>query len=168
MTDANQRTWLRVTRVDVIHSLRTAIAALLSLEIGRLLKLPESYWSAITTLIVMQSTWGASLAASSQRFAGTVLGCAMGGLLSTYFPSSVPVFMVGVFVQGLICAALRIDKIAFRFSSVTLVIVMLIDRAGSPRVIALHRFIEVSVGLAVGLLLTVVWPEPETTAQESR
>ena len=32
------------------------------------------------------------------------------------------------------------------------------------RMIAIHRFLEISVGIAVGLLLTAVWPEPEPAA----
>jgi hypothetical protein len=27
--------------------------------------------------------------------------------------------------------------------------------------IGIHRFLEISVGIVVGLLLTAVWPEPE-------
>jgi uncharacterized membrane protein YccC len=161
MADANQRSRPRMTQLDMIHSARTATAALVSLEIAHLLHLPEAYWTAITTLIVMQSTLGAALTVSSQRFAGTALGSAMGALLATYFPSSVTLFTAGVFVLGLICTALKLDRAAYRFASITLAIVMLVDRIKPARVIAAHRFIEVSVGIAVGLLLTALWPEPE-------
>jgi len=27
--------------------------------------------------------------------------------------------------------------------------------------VALHRFVEISIGLAVGLILTALWPEPK-------
>jgi uncharacterized membrane protein YccC len=131
------------------------------LEIARLFYLPEAYWAAITTLIVMQSTLGAALTVSSQRFAGTAPGSAMGALLATYFPSSVMVFTAGVFVLGLMCTALRLDRAAYRFASITLAIVMLVERFKPARVIAADRFIEVSVGIAVGLLLTALWPEPQ-------
>jgi uncharacterized membrane protein YgaE (UPF0421/DUF939 family) len=30
--------------------------------------------------------------------------------------------------------------------------------------IAIHRFLEISVGIAVGVVLTAVWPEPEPAA----
>jgi hypothetical protein len=30
--------------------------------------------------------------------------------------------------------------------------------------IGIHRFLEISVGIVVGLLLTAVWPEPEPEA----
>jgi len=51
---------LRVTRQDVIHIARTTIAAIVSLIVARLFRLPEAYWAAITTLVVMQSTLGTS------------------------------------------------------------------------------------------------------------
>jgi len=157
-----------VDRLDLIHSARTAIAACVSLEIARLLKLPEAYWAAITTLIVMQSTLGAALTVSGQRFAGTALGCAMGALLVTYFPSSILVFTAGVFALGLGCAALRLDRAAYRFAGVTLAIVTLVDRVKPAYVIAAHRFVEVSVGIAIGLVLTAVWPEHEPANVKDR
>jgi len=41
---------------------------------------------------------------------------------------------------------------------------MLIPRTHAPWIVALHRFVEISVGIAVGLILTALWPEPQTEA----
>lgn len=161
MADARKSKWLRVTRHDLIHSARTAIAACVSLEIALLFRLPEAYWAAITTMIIMQSNLGAALTVSGQRFAGTALGSAIGALLATYFPSSVILFTASIFVLGLICAALRLDRVAYRFAGITLAIVMLVTRVAPAWVVAAHRSIEVSIGIAVGLILTGVWPHPE-------
>lgn len=46
---------------------RTAAAAVLSLLGARVLGLPEGYWAAISTLIVMQSSLAAALPISVQR-----------------------------------------------------------------------------------------------------
>ncbi|MGC2080135.1 MAG: hypothetical protein WA728_29790 [Xanthobacteraceae bacterium] len=56
---------------------------------------------------------------------------------------------------------LRIDRNAFRYAAIMLAIVMLVARAEPAWMIAVHRFLEISVGIAVGVLLTAVWPEPE-------
>ena len=72
MPAANNPIPLRVNRQNVIHVVRTSIAAVVSLLIARLFKLPEAYWAAITTLVVMQSSLGAALTVSWQRFAGHV------------------------------------------------------------------------------------------------
>ena len=150
-----------IERRSLIHSARTAVAATVGLLVARLFKLPEAYWAAITALIIMESTLGAALTISGQRFAGTALGAALGALLATYFGSNLVVFTTGVFVAGLICAALRLDRSAYRFTGITLAIVMLVAHDTVAWVIALHRFIEVSVGIAVGLMLTALWPEPK-------
>jgi uncharacterized membrane protein YgaE (UPF0421/DUF939 family) len=144
------------------HSLRTAIAATVSLLIARLFQLPEAYWAAITTIVILQSTLGGALKVSGQRLAGTALGAAAGAVLSAYFGESVVAFTVGVFALGVLCCALRLDRPAYRFAGITLTIVMLIHYARPAWVVALHRFVEVSVGIIVGLALTALWPERPT------
>jgi uncharacterized membrane protein YgaE (UPF0421/DUF939 family) len=146
------------------HSARTAVAAVVSLLVARLFRLPEAYWAAITTLIVMQSTLGAALPISVQRFAGTAIGAAAGALAGTYFPGNALAFGISVFVIGIICALFRVERSAYRYASITLAIVMLVAHANSEWVIAVHRFFEVSIGIAVGLVITAVWPERRTDA----
>ena len=68
----------------------------------------------------------------------------------------------------LIGALLRIGRNAFRYAGITLSIVMLVARAEPAWMIAVLRFLEISVGIAVGLLLTAVWPETEPAAARSQ
>lgn len=146
------------------HSVRTTIAAIASLYIARLAGLPEAYWATITTLVVTQSTLGTALGPSWQRFVGTALGAVTGALAATYFGSSTMAFALGIFVLGLGCAVLRLDRSAYRFAGTTLTIVMLVSRERTPWVGALHRFIEVSIGIGVGLMVSAAWPEREPSA----
>ncbi len=141
------------------HTTKTAVAALLSLVIARTLQLPEVYWAAITTLIVMQSTLAATVANAGQQMVGTALGALAGALLVQYVGSNVPVFVAGVFILGLACAALHLERTAYRFASVTLAIVVLVVHQEPAWVMAAHRFTEVTIGIAVGLAMAVVWPE---------
>jgi uncharacterized membrane protein YgaE (UPF0421/DUF939 family) len=159
MPGANNPIPLRVTRQAVIHVVRTTIAAVASLLIARLFKLPEAYWAAITTLVVMQSSLGAALTISWQRFVGSAIGAVAGALFATYFGSNTAMFALGIFVMGILCAALRLDKAAYRFAGITLAIIMLTAHTAPAWIVAIHRFIEVAVGIAVGLALTAVWPE---------
>jgi uncharacterized membrane protein YgaE (UPF0421/DUF939 family) len=152
-----------IDRHIVEDSGRTALAAVGSFLIARLFHMPEAYWASISTIIVIQSTLGAALTISWQRFCGTVLGAGAGALLSVYFRSSLPMFGLGVFLLGLICAVLQL-RTAYRFAGVTLAITMLIVRDKPAWVVAAHRFIEVSVGIAVGLVVTAIWPLPEKKA----
>ena len=152
-------------RQSLEHSARTAVAAAISLAVARVVKLPEAYWAAITTLIVMQSTLGAALDISWKRFAGTVLGAVGGALATTYLRPGALAFGAAVFGLGLASAALRLDRTAYRFASITLAIIMLIARIKPAWVVATHRFVEVSVGIGVGLVLTAVWPEAAPQAR---
>jgi uncharacterized membrane protein YccC len=156
---ANRKVW-----PIVVHSARTAIAAVLSVTVARLVRLPEAYWAPVTTLVIAQSSLGAALAVSRQRFAGTALGAAVSALVATYFSPRLLVFGACVFLLGLLCALAHLDRSAYRFGGVTLAIVLLIPRAAPAWEIAFHRFAEVSIGIAVALLLATVWPEAEDTA----
>lgn len=95
---------------SVKHSARTAVAAGVSIMIARLLRLPEAYWAAIATLVVMQSTLGATLVISVERIAATALGALAGALLAMYFSQNLFMFAAAVFITGLLCAVLRTEK----------------------------------------------------------
>ncbi|MGH9748240.1 MAG: FUSC family protein [Candidatus Acidiferrales bacterium] len=146
-------------RESLIHSVRTAVAAVSSLYVARLCKLPEAYWAAVTTIVVMQSSLGAALAISGQRLAGTALGAAAGALTTERFGGNPLAFGAGVFVLGILCAVLHLERNAYRYAGITLAIVMLVSRDRAGWVVASHRFGEVSIGIVVGLVLTGAWPE---------
>ena len=141
------------------HPVRTAIAAMASFVIARLFLLPEAYWAPITTLVITQSSLGTALAVSWQRFVGTILGALVGAVVAACFGAHVVVFGVFVLLLGFLCVLVHSDRSAYRFAGVTLAIILLIPRAEPPWQIALHRFAEVSIGIGVALLLTMLWPE---------
>lgn len=161
------RKWLRVEPIDVIHAIRTAFAAVASLLLARLCKLPEAYWAAITTMIVMQSTLGAALNVSKQRLIGTALGAAMAALLATYVGTTVAIYGVGILACGLICALLHLERLALRYAGITLTIILLVTNPHTAWVIAVHRFVEISLGIVTGLILTMAWPEPQSASKLS-
>jgi uncharacterized membrane protein YgaE (UPF0421/DUF939 family) len=135
---------------------RTTVAAVASLLLARTLKLPESYWAPISAIVIIQSTIDPRTVAW-QRFAGTALGAALGALIATFFPSSVIVYAAAVFLCGSLCAVLRLRG-AYRFAAITLSIILLIAHQRPAWIVASHRFVEVSVGIAVALVLAEVWP----------
>jgi uncharacterized membrane protein YgaE (UPF0421/DUF939 family) len=140
------------------------VAAVVSLLVARLFKLPEAYWAPITTLVITQSSLGAALTVSRQRFVGTALGAVVGAIVASRFGPSVLVFGVGVFILGLLSYVAGSDRSAYRFSGVTLAIVLLVPRTGPPTEIAFHRCAEVFIGIGVALMLAVAWPETEAPA----
>jgi uncharacterized membrane protein YccC len=146
---------------SLVHPTRTTIAAVLALVAARVLGLPEVYWAPITTLIVMQSNLGAALTISRQRLMGTALGAFAAALLASGFGSNLADYGAGIFGVGLVCAALRLDRAAYRFAGVALTVIMLVRHAETIWGAALHRFIEVALGIVVGVIITALWPDSQ-------
>ena len=110
----------------MVHSSRTAVAAVASVLAARFFRLPEIYLASITTLVITQSSLGAALAVSGERFMGTVLGATLGAIVASHFGPNMFVFGVSVFILGVLCAAVHSDRSAYRFAGVTLAIVLLV------------------------------------------
>jgi uncharacterized membrane protein YgaE (UPF0421/DUF939 family) len=130
-----------------------------SLLVAKQFGLPEAYWAAITTLVIEQSSLGAALLVSSHRFIGTLLGAALGAAMATQPIPQALAIGASVFVLGSLRVLTRFDLAGYRFGAVTLAIVLLVPLSGPAWQIALHRFVEVSIGIGVALMLAVVWPE---------
>jgi uncharacterized membrane protein YgaE (UPF0421/DUF939 family) len=146
---------------SILDSARTTIAAAIAMWLARLLKMPEYYWAPISTIVIVQSTipprtlgW--------QRFVGTALGAALGAAIATFFRPSVPVYAFGIFLCGLLAWLLDVGG-AYRFAGIALSIVLLIPHTLPSWIIGWHRFLEVSLGIAVALVVTLVWPSTKKT-----
>ncbi len=148
-----------LNRGSVEHALRTTVVAAGALAIARLFGLPQPQWAAISAMVVTQSSLGAALTISGQRFAGTVMGAGAGALLATFVGSGVVVFAAGILGLGALCAALGMDRAAYRFAGITLAIVLPVAHAEPAWEIAAHRFLEVSLGILAGLAMSALWPE---------
>ena len=158
---ASGRIFSGVNRACVLDSVRTAVAAVAAMMVARLLKLPEYYWAPISAIVIIQSTipprtlgW--------QRFVGTALGAVVGAVLATFFHSTTLVYGVGILLCGVLAWYMRIVG-AYRFAAITLSIVLLIPSMAAPWIVAWHRFLEVSLGIAVALVMTILWPLPKKT-----
>jgi uncharacterized membrane protein YccC len=151
--------WDEKNLPSITHAIRTALAATLSVIIARLVQMPEAYWAAIATLVVMQSTLGATLTLSIERIVATAVGASVGSFVAHYFGANLIAFAAAIFAIGLLSKVFRLEKTAYRYASITMTIIVLIPRAETPWSIALHRFIEVSIGIVVALAVVAVWPE---------
>ncbi len=162
--------WDQKNLPSIAHAIRTAVAATASVIIARLVQMPEAYWAAIATLVVMQSTLDATLTLSIERIAATAVGASVGALEANYFRTNLGAYAVAIFLVGLLSFAFRLEKTAYRYASITLTIIVLIPRLEASWATALHRFIEVSVGIIVALAVVALWPEhqrpsPDSTAE---
>jgi uncharacterized membrane protein YgaE (UPF0421/DUF939 family) len=145
-----------IHRESMLDSVRTTITAVAAMLIARALKLPEYYWAPISAIVIIQSTipprtlgW--------QRFVGTALGAVVGAAIATFFQPTALVYGLGILFCGVLAWFMRIEG-AYRFAGITLSIVLLIAHTSAPWIVGWHRFLEVSLGIAVALAVTTVWP----------
>src|SRR5205814_3666320 len=160
-------TWKQENLPSITHAVRTAVAATVSVLIARLVQMPEAYWAAIATLVVMQSTLGATLTLSFERIVATAVGASVGALEANCFGGNLVAFALAIVLIGLLSIAFRLEKTAYRYASITLAIIVLIPRTAAPWIVALHRFLEVSAGIIVALAVVAVWPEHQPSAVKS-
>ena len=160
--------WQKENLPSVAHSIRTAVAATGSVLLARLVQMPEAYWAAIATLVVMQSDSRWHSKASIERITdfeslkvlrrdgyGRINRSRRGKLFRS---ESDRIHACGFFYwPGLV--SFRLEKTAYRYASVTLAIIVLIPRTNPAWIVALHRFIEVSVGIIVALIVVALCSE---------
>ena len=150
---------MKLVATTLLDAARTTVAAVLALLLARILKLPEFYWAPISAIVIIQSTIDPKTLAW-QRFAGTALGAALGALIATVFTAPWAhtwVYAGAIFLCGVLCVLLRFRG-AYRFAGITVSIVLLIAHTRPAWIVALHRFVEVSIGIAVALTIALVWP----------
>ncbi|HET6418728.1 MAG TPA: FUSC family protein [Geobacteraceae bacterium] len=140
------------------QAVKTGIAGVVSLCLAELFSLREGYWAVISAVIVMQSSIGAAISAAWSRMAGTAIGAFMGAIFAALWGVNALSFGFAVTITVLVCAFLGLLD-SYRLASATVAIVMLFAHADVTWIVALHRFLEVSLGVVVALLVTVfIWP----------
>jgi len=144
--------------IQLKHAAKTGLAAVLAYYLAHFLRLPESYWAAISAIIVMYSDVSRTISASGHRLLGTAIGVCIGGVFAALFGEKLWAFGVAVTMTVLVCGLLGFEDAA-RMAGVAVAIVMLTSHPGHPWIAPLHRFLEVSFGIVIGILVsTLVWP----------
>jgi uncharacterized membrane protein YccC len=149
----------------VRHALRTALAAVITLSITQLFDLEQGYWAVISAIIVMHGTLGRSLDAGWSRILGTAVGAVLGGV-SVLLLGDTPLSLgIAVFLTLLVCAYLTFLHDSFRMAGITAAIVILVS-AGDPSILhtALVRFLEISIGVAVAMAVSMFFFPSRATA----
>jgi uncharacterized membrane protein YgaE (UPF0421/DUF939 family) len=146
-----------LTNVNWKHGLKTAIAAGICLGLVRVFKLEQGYWACVAAIVVMQSEAAATLTASRDRLAGTALGALLGWGAATVWNGHLIVYAVVILICIVIPEAIEMAT-AGRLAGVTATIILLAPSTAPHRTVALHRFLEVSFGIVVTLVVSqVLW-----------
>lgn len=137
---------------------KTALAATFCWWLALRFGLRDGYWAAISSIIVLQSNFGATITASRDRILGTVIGAIFGFGFSLF--GTLPWnYLVAVLLAIVLCGLLGLRN-SSRLAGVTISIVMLVQTTGSHWLVALHRVGEVFLGIVVAVLVsTLVFPD---------
>jgi uncharacterized membrane protein YgaE (UPF0421/DUF939 family) len=140
-----------------VDAFKTALAAVLCLWLGHLFGLSRSYWAAISAIVVMGSDSAVTLTSSRDRLIGTAIGAALGWATFYAWHGHYLLYGLAVLLCLLACSLLEFEK-AGRLAAVAVTIIVLIQYEGGPGARAVSRFLEVSLGIVVALIVTVVFP----------
>jgi len=106
---------------------------------------------------VLQSNFGATISASRDRIFGTVIGALL-GFSFTLFGTLPWNYIMAVFAAVIVCGLMGLRG-SSRLAGVTISIVMMVS-TGSHWTLALHRVLEVFLGILVALAIsTLVFPD---------
>lgn len=153
------------------HAFKTGLAAAIAAAVFLAFNLDHGFWAVVSAVVVMQANIGASFKASWARLLGTALGAFIGAVLAALGNAFGPPGLhpgsatpggialsagfagLGVALTGGLCVLLKL-KDAYRLAGVTCAIVLLVFYA-SPWESAFERTLDVSIGIAVALAVTV-------------
>ena len=147
-----------LTNERLKQAFKIGLAAVMALYLAKFLGLPESYWAAISAIIVMYSDVSKTLQASWQRLVGTAIGVTIGGIFAALFGQQIWAFGIAVALTVLVCGLCGFEEAA-RLAGVAVAIVMIIGHPVRPWIAPLHRFLEVSFGILVAVVVSgLIWP----------
>jgi uncharacterized membrane protein YccC len=151
--------WLSRNRSKLVQALRMTVSSLATFAFAEALGLPQGFWAVITALIVTQSNVGGSLKAALDRFAGSLLGAVYGSAVAFAIPHADGLTRaVALVVAVAPLSFMAAYSAGFRIAPITAIIVLL-SASGStlgPLGFATDRILEVGLGCAIGLLVSVL------------
>jgi uncharacterized membrane protein YgaE (UPF0421/DUF939 family) len=89
--------------------------------------------------------------AAIQRVLGTVLGSLIGWGSATWWHQNVLIYGLSILVAVGLCYLARLEG-ASRLCAVAVTVITIVPRSEPPHLVAFHRFVEVSYGVACALL----------------
>jgi len=117
--------------------------------------LRETYWAPIAAVVVLYQDREATKKAAMERFIGTVIGSLIGWASAAWWHQNIFFYGLSVLIAVGICYLLRLEN-ASRLCAVTVTVITIIPRSEPAHLIAFHRCVEVSYGVACALTYTVV------------
>lgn len=157
----NFRQFLNFDNLTLKYALRMSIAASLSYFIGVMYMPHHSYWLPLTTMIVTQPFFGATLRRGIERSIGTVAGVLLGGLALLLPYPELTRYLLIFFGAVLMIYNLRKNYAWAAFFISLFLIGLMADNEQVSRVLITERILATVIGAAMaiiaGFLLFPAW-----------
>ena len=138
----------------VLLAVRAALAASLSLVVGRLIHLHEPIYALLAAIIVTDTSAARTRSLGLRRLGATAIGTVCGGLMSMLLPHSPWTVGAGTLVAMLACIFINAPEAA-RVAGYVAGIILLGHR-GDPWPYSLGRFLETALGVLVAWGISVM------------
>ena len=151
------RNWIRRYRLQLILALRVTVSALLAFAAAQAFHLHLPLWAVLTSLIVTQMSLGRSMKVAIDYLIGTFGGVAYGGAIAILIPHDSEWALLAVLALAIApLAFIASFRVNFNVLPITAIIVLLVPSMQhvSPAASALDRVLEVTVGGAVGFVVS--------------
>jgi uncharacterized membrane protein YccC len=130
-------------------ALRATISAVLAFALGQVLHVPLPLWTVLTAVLLTQVTFGRSVKATIDYFAGTLCGAIYAGAVAVLLPHATAIALAGALAITVaplaLLAAINPVFSAATFTGVLVLLVPGLAHVG-PVESAVYRVIEVAVG----------------------
>lgn len=127
-------------------------------------------WSAISAIVVTQSSRQETTASASLRILGSAIGALTSAIYLTLLPFQPLGMALAIFATVALCAAVNIPSHG-RLAAITVIVVMVtssLDPKLSPGLNALLRFAESCIGTGIAVLGVRLWPESANPRQHDQ
>jgi uncharacterized membrane protein YccC len=122
--------------------------------VSRVPSLREPYWAPIAAVVVLYPEREATKKAAFDRFSGTIIGCLIGWGSAVWWHENILLYGVAIVAAVAVCTLLRLGN-ASRLCAVAVTVLTLVPHLESAHRVAIHRFVEVSYGVACALGYTL-------------
>lgn len=153
LTEAWQRISIQLTPRSsrFRHAIRLAIALMAGYVFLHLLHTRHGYWILLTTLLVCQPSYGATLTRMLQRVSGTLIGVVLGWATLRLLPTA-PWEWVLIVLSAVIFFAARLRRYSLATAAITLFVVLCFNQAGSGYDVMWPRLLDTLIGAGIAAL----------------
>ena len=133
------------------HAVRLAVALLVGYAVLHLVHPRHGYWILLTTLLVCQPSYGATVRRLTQRVTGTVAGLVLGWAMLRLVPFG-PWQMPLIVASGVAFFATRLRSYPTATAAITLFVVLCFNQVGNGYEVMWPRLLDTLIGTAIAAL----------------